>query len=145
MLPGGPGAWRYLAAALPGGAAGGQDAGWVTCVRLDATVTFAHSDKELAEANFKGYDPLTGVCDNTGGEPLAWMPRCGSAGPDTAADHLAITDAAIAAIPPQFKRKLMVTCDGGGVGHALIRPCDPGRTTPGLVEPRHPAGCVTLM
>jgi hypothetical protein len=26
----------------------------VTCIRLDATVTFAHSDKELAEANFKG-------------------------------------------------------------------------------------------
>jgi hypothetical protein len=31
----------------------------VTCIRLDATVTFAHSDKELAEANFKGYDLLT--------------------------------------------------------------------------------------
>jgi hypothetical protein len=27
----------------------------VTCIRLDATVTFAHSDKELAEANFKGF------------------------------------------------------------------------------------------
>jgi hypothetical protein len=31
----------------------------VTCIRLDATVTLAHSDKELAEANFKGYDLLT--------------------------------------------------------------------------------------
>ncbi|MGH3159658.1 MAG: hypothetical protein ACRDNF_24230, partial [Streptosporangiaceae bacterium] len=31
----------------------------VTCVRLDATVTFAHSDKELAEANFKGFGLLT--------------------------------------------------------------------------------------
>ena len=28
----------------------------VTCIRLDATVTAAHSDKELAEANFKGYE-----------------------------------------------------------------------------------------
>jgi hypothetical protein len=28
----------------------------VTCIRLDATVVQAHSDKELAEANFKGYD-----------------------------------------------------------------------------------------
>src|SRR5205809_165348 len=27
----------------------------VTCIRLDATVVTAHSDKELAEANFKGY------------------------------------------------------------------------------------------
>ena len=79
-------------------------------------MTFAHSDKELAEANFKGYGhhPLIGVCDNTGGEPLAWMLRRGSAGSNTAADHLAITDAAIAAIPPQFRRKLMVTCDGAG-------------------------------
>jgi hypothetical protein len=31
----------------------------VTCIRLDATVITAHSDKELAEANFKGYGPLT--------------------------------------------------------------------------------------
>ena len=27
----------------------------VTCIRLDATVVTAHSDKELAEPNFKGY------------------------------------------------------------------------------------------
>ena len=26
----------------------------VTCIRLDATVTVAHSDKQLAEGNFKG-------------------------------------------------------------------------------------------
>ena len=35
----------------------------VTCIRLDATVTFAHSDKELAEANFKGYGLLTELSD----------------------------------------------------------------------------------
>jgi hypothetical protein len=33
----------------------------VTCVRIDATVTPAHSEKELAEANFKGFDLLTGL------------------------------------------------------------------------------------
>ena len=27
----------------------------VTCIRLDATVVTAHSDKELAEPNFKGF------------------------------------------------------------------------------------------
>ena len=98
----------------------------VTCIRLDATVTFAHSDKELAEANFKGYGhhPLLAVCDNTGGEPLAWMLRRGSAGSNTAADHLAITDAAIAAVPPGFRRKLMVTCDGAGASHALVAHLD---------------------
>jgi hypothetical protein len=40
----------------------------VTCIRLDATVTFAHSDKELAEANFKG------LCDVM---PLAVSERVG--------------------------------------------------------------------
>ena len=56
----------------------------VTCIRLDATVVPAHSDKELAEANFKGYGhhPLLAACDNTG-EPLAWMLRPGSAGSAT--------------------------------------------------------------
>ena len=53
----------------------------VTCIRLDATVVTAHSDKELAEPNFKGYGhhPIIAACDNTG-EPLAWMLRPGSAG-----------------------------------------------------------------
>ena len=40
----------------------------VTCIRLDATVTPAHSDKQLAEPNFKGregHHPLLGYCDNT--------------------------------------------------------------------------------
>ncbi|MGH9540248.1 MAG: IS1380 family transposase [Terriglobales bacterium] len=98
----------------------------VTCIRLDATVTFAHSDKELAEANFKGYGhhPLLAVCDNTGGEPLAWMLRRGSAGSNTAADHLSVTDAAIAAQPPGFRRRLMITCDGAGASHALVARLD---------------------
>jgi hypothetical protein len=32
----------------------------VTCIRLDATVVTAHSDKELAEPDFKGYGLLPG-------------------------------------------------------------------------------------
>ena len=52
----------------------------VTCIRLDATVVTAHSDKELAEPNFKGYGhhPIIAACDNVA-EPLAWMLRPGSA------------------------------------------------------------------
>jgi hypothetical protein len=40
-----------------------------------------HSDKEGAEANFKGFGlhPLLAYCDNTG-EPLAGMLRPGSSG-----------------------------------------------------------------
>jgi hypothetical protein len=112
--------------ALPGVRLADRTLGEVTCIRLDATVTFAHSDKELAEANFKGYGhhPLLAVCDNTGGEPLAWMLRRGSAGSNTAADHLAITDAAIAALPPGFRRRLMITCDGAGASHGLVKHLD---------------------
>jgi hypothetical protein len=122
-------AWAQVAArhgALPGVRLADKTLDGVTCIRLDATVTFAHSDKELAEGNFKGYGhhPLLAECDNTGGEPLAWMLRRGSAGSNTAADHLAIVDAAIAAIPPRFRRKLMITCDGAGASHDLIKHLD---------------------
>jgi hypothetical protein len=122
-------AWAQATArhgALPGVRIADRRLEGVTCIRLDATVTFAHSDKELAEANFKGYGyhPLLAVCDNTGGEPLAWMLRRGSAGSNTAADHLAIVDAAIAALPPGFRRRLMLTCDGAGASHDLIRHLD---------------------
>ena len=70
-------AWHAAA-----GAGRGPELGGVASIRLDATVVQAHSDKDLAEANFKGYGhhPLLAYCDNTGGEPLAWMLRKGSAG-----------------------------------------------------------------
>ena len=64
------------------------------------------------------------MCDNTGGEPLAWMLRRGSAGSNTAADHLRLLGDAIAALPPGFRRRLMVTCDGAGASHALVQHLD---------------------
>ena len=118
-------AWTQVTArhgALPGVRLADKILDGVACIRLDATVTVAHSDKQLAEGNFKGYGhhPLIGVCDNTGGEPLAWMLRRGSAGSNTAADHTAVTDAAIAALPPGLRRKLMLTVDGAGASHDLV-------------------------
>jgi len=97
----------------------------ITCIRLDATVVPAHSDKELAEPNFKGYGhhPLLAACDNTR-EPLAWMLRPGSAGSNTAADHLQVLEEAIAALPPEFRRRIMVTCDGAGASHDLVTKLD---------------------
>jgi hypothetical protein len=122
-------AWAQVLArhgAVPGVRVADKVLDGVVCIRLDATVTIAHSGKELAEGNFKGYGhhPLLAVCDNTGGEPLAWMLRRGSAGSNTAADHLALLDAAIAAVPPGFRRKLMVTADGAGASHALLARLD---------------------
>ncbi len=118
-------AWAQAAARhgrLPGVRVADKMLEGVTCIRIDATVTPAHSEKELAEANFKGFGhhPLLGFCDNTGGEPLAWMLRQGSAGSNTAADHIAIVDAAIVALPPAFRRNLMVTVDGAGFSHKLL-------------------------
>jgi Transposase DDE domain group 1 len=97
----------------------------VTCIRLDATVVTAHSDKELAEPNFKGYGhhPVIAACDNVA-EPLAWMLRPGSAGSNTAADHLRLLGEAIAALPPVLRRNLMVTCDGAGASHELVKKLD---------------------
>jgi hypothetical protein len=129
-------AWAQTAArhgSLPGVRLADETLDGVTCIRLDATVTFAHSDKELAEPNFKGFGhhPLLAVCDNTGGEPLAWMLRPGSAGSNTAADHLAITGAAIAALPPAFRRRLMITTDGAGASHDLVQHLDKLAARPG--------------
>jgi hypothetical protein len=128
-------AWARIEArhgALPGVRVADKALDGVTCIRLDATVITAHSDKEGAQANFKGYGhhPLLAYCDNTG-EPLAGMLRPGSAGSNTTADHLDVLDAAIAALPPQYRRKLMVTADGAGASHGLIEHLDKLASRPG--------------
>jgi hypothetical protein len=51
-------AWAQVTArhgALPGVRVADKVLEGVTCIRLDATAVPAHSDKELAEANFKGF------------------------------------------------------------------------------------------
>ena len=54
-----------------------------------------------------------------------WPGCCAAAAePNTAADHLALVDAAIAAVPPAFRRKLMVTCDGASASHDLVKHLD---------------------
>jgi hypothetical protein len=97
----------------------------ITCIRLDATVVPAHSGKEKAEPNFKGFGhhPILAECDNVR-EPLAWTMRPGSAGSSTAADHVKLVDNAIAALPPAYRRKLMITCDGAGASHDLVKHLD---------------------
>jgi hypothetical protein len=52
------------------------------------------------------------------------MLRRGSAGSNTAADHLVLLDAAITALPPGLRRKLMVTADGAEASHALAARLD---------------------
>lgn len=121
-------AWAAIEArhgALPGARIADRALDGVTCIRLDATVIPAHSDKQGAQPDFKGFGhhPLLAYCDNTR-EPLAGMLRPGSAGSNTAADHITLLDTAIAAPPPKFRRRLMVTCDGAGASHALVARLD---------------------
>jgi len=109
-------AWAAAAArhgALPGIRIADKTLEQVTCIRLDASVVTACSDKELAEPKYKGFGhhPLLAYCDNTA-EPLAGKLRRGGAGSNTAADHLEVPDAAVAALPPACRRRLMVTADG---------------------------------
>jgi len=99
----------------------GQPGRPVVVVRMDATVIHAASDKDGAEPNFKGYGfhPLTAWCSNVG-DNLAAMLRPGSAGSFTAADHVAVLDAAIAQLPPAWRDDLLVTVDGAGASHDLV-------------------------
>jgi hypothetical protein len=128
-------AWAAAAArhgTLPGIRLADKALEGVTCIRLDATVTPAHSGKELAEPNYKGFGhhPLLAYCDNTG-EPLAGKLRRGGAGSNTVADHLEVLQAAITALPPARRRRLMVTCDGAGASHGLIERLDALAARPG--------------
>jgi DDE family transposase len=128
-------AWTQIEArhgALPGVAIADKVLERVTCLRLDATVVACHSEKQGAEPNFKGFGlhPLGCWCDNTG-EPLAATLRPGSAGSNTTADHLEVLAAAITALPPRHRRRLMVTCDGAGASHGLIERLDALAARPG--------------
>jgi hypothetical protein len=121
-------AWAATAArhgALPGIRIADKTLEQVTCIRLDASVVPACSDKELAEPNFKGFGhhPLLAYCDNTA-EPLAGKLRRGGAGSNTTAGHLEVLDAAITALSPAYRRRLMVTADGAGASHGLIERLD---------------------
>jgi hypothetical protein len=57
--------------------------------------------------------------------------RRGSAGSNTTSDHLQVLGEAIAALPPKFRRRLMVTADGAGASHGLITRLDQLAARPG--------------
>jgi hypothetical protein len=51
---------------------------------------------------------------------LVVLLRPGNAGSNTAADHLTVLKDAIAQIPPEHRKKILVTVDGAGSTHALV-------------------------
>ncbi len=95
-------------------------------VDLDATLVTAHSEKESAAPTFKrgfGFHPLFAFVDHGedgSGETLAAMLRTGSAGANTAADHIAVLDAALAQLPEAERRNVLVRTDTGGGVKAFL-------------------------
>jgi hypothetical protein len=87
-------------------------------IDLDASVVVCHSEKEQAAPTFKrtfGYHPMLAFCDNTG-EFLAAVLRRGNAGSNTAADHVAVLDAALMQLPDAHRHgtPILVRADGAG-------------------------------
>ncbi len=67
-----------------------------------------------------GYHPLLAFLDNTN-EALAGVLRPGRAGSNTAADHIAVLDAARLQIPDAHRHgRTLVRCDGAGFSHAFL-------------------------
>ncbi|WBB94896.1 IS1380 family transposase [Solwaraspora sp. WMMA2080] len=115
--------WSLLPAGVPEATyAGGLSMGGTIVLRVDGTITVAHSRKEHAEATFKktfGFHSLGVWIDNTG-ELAALMPRPGNAGANTAADLIEVLRQAIAQIPADRRDDLLITSDGAGASHTLI-------------------------
>jgi hypothetical protein len=93
-------------------------------ILFDATLVPAHSEKESAAPTFKGgwgFHPLTAWLDNTG-EALAAVLRPGNAGSNTAADHIAVTDLALAQLPDAQRHgvPILVSADGAGATRAWL-------------------------
>ncbi|ORW08109.1 IS1380 family transposase [Mycolicibacter longobardus] len=108
-------------------------AGSQVIIDLDATLVTAHSDKEHATPTFKygfGFHPMLAFCDHGeagSGEVLAGLLRPGSAGSNSAADHIAVLDAALAQLPADERAAVVVRTDtGGGVKDFLHHITDLG-------------------
>jgi len=103
---------RQRAWELAGQDAPGADGGLVT-VDLDATIVIAHSEKDQAAPTWKktfGFHPLAAFADHGAegsGEPLAILLRPGSAGSNTAADHIEAARLALAQLPAGQRKKVL--------------------------------------
>src|SRR5215212_2492958 len=100
-------------------------------IDVDATLITAHSEKEQAAGNYKGgygFHPLQAYADETR-EALGGLLRPGNAGANTAADHQAALDLALAQIPAQYIEsiEILVRADSAGATHGLIDYCRQAR------------------
>jgi Transposase DDE domain group 1 len=108
--------------------AGGGPTGTLT-LDFDSTLVTAHSEKEEARGNYKrGFDfhPLVCFVDRgseCGAEPLAGILRPGNASPDNAADHVELSEQALAQVPEQWltgDRPKLARSDSAGASHGFV-------------------------
>jgi hypothetical protein len=100
-------------------------------IDLDATLIGAHSEKEGAAGTFKGgfgFHPMLAYADQTG-EALAGELRPGNAGANTAADQIAVAEAALEQIPAEHVEdiEILLRLDSAGATHELLDWCREGR------------------
>ena len=93
-------------------------------IDVDATLLASHSDKEGAAGNFKGgygFHPILAYCDQTR-ESMAGMLRPGNAGANSAADQIAVAEAALQQIPCEHIEtiKVLLRVDSAGACHELL-------------------------
>jgi hypothetical protein len=96
-------------------------------IEVDATLICSHSEKEGAAGNYKGgygFHPLMAYCDETG-EALAAILRPGNAGSNTAADHVAVIQDALAQVPASMIEtiEILVRTDSAGATHDVMDFC----------------------
>ena len=140
-----PTAWRVLdsidepaMAAINAARAAARAVAWMAGARpptdvivldFDATLITSHSEKEQAAPNYKhgfGFHPLLCFLDVTN-DALAGVLRPGNAGSNTAADHVALLDAALAQLPVQTKKIdpvagewMLARADSAGATHGFV-------------------------
>jgi hypothetical protein len=128
---------RAQARARAWAAGAGPDVTGELRLDFDATITVAHSEKENAAATWKktfGFHPLLCFLDRpevAGGEALAGLLRPGNAGSNTAADHIAVLEMALASLPEQAQPRagdpagprLLARSDSAGATHAFAAAC----------------------
>jgi len=95
---------------------------------FDAQLLECHTEKEAAAAHRKGgfgFHPLHCFLDETG-EHLAGLLRPGNAGSNTAVDHVALLDAALAQLPASVQDRecddplpILARADAAGATHAF--------------------------
>ncbi|MGW1365402.1 IS1380 family transposase [Streptomyces chartreusis] len=108
---------------IPAARAGGRELPGLV-LDLDATLVTCHSEKEQAAPTYKGgfgFHPLLCFLANTG-EAVSGRLRSGNSGANTAADHIAVLDQALAQIPDAHRHgtDILIRADGAGSAKAFL-------------------------